>query len=270
MVDFGAAIPAHRRNPRMPSIFRCVFRGFMVAAILSLSVCTVAIGAETRRPNFIVIFTDDQGYGDLSCFGGEHVRTPQIDRLAEEGTRLTSFYVAAPLCSPSRAALMTGCYPRRVGMATGSTFVVLLAGDRKGLHPNEITMAEMLKKAGYATGLFGKWHLGDQPEFLPTRQGFDEYFGIPYSHDIHPFHPRQDRFQFPPLPLLEGEQVIEVEPNADYLTQRVTERAVAFIEKNRERPFFLYLAHPIPHTPLHVSPPYMKDVPPEVKEKLTK
>ena len=117
--------------------------------------------------------------------------------MAAEGARLTSFYVAAPLCTPSRAALMTGCYPKRIDMAYGSDFAVLLAADKKGLNPDEITIAEVLKSAGYKTGMFGKWHLGDQPEFLPTRQGFDEYFGIPYSHDIHPFHPEAETFQVP-------------------------------------------------------------------------
>jgi len=222
------------------------------------------------RPNFIVIFTDDQGYGDLGCFGGKHVHTPRIDQMAKEGSRLTSFYVAAPVCTPSRAALMTGCYPKRIDMATGSNFGVLLAGDPKGLHPNEITIAEVLKGAGYKTGIFGKWHLGDQPEFLPTRQGFDEYFGIPFSHDIHPFHPRQDRFQFPPLALLDQETVIEMDPDADYLTKRLTERAVSFIKRNKDEPFFLYLPHPIPHKPLHVSPPFMKSVEPGIRAQLKK
>lgn len=216
--------------------------------------------AADRPPNFVVIFTDDKGYGDLSCFGGEHVSTPRLDKMASEGMKLTSFYVAAPVCTPSRAALMTGCYPKRVDMATGSNFSVLLAGDTKGLNPDEITIAEVLKSAGYRTGMFGKWHLGDQPAFLPTRQGFGEYFGIPYSHDIHPDHPRQDHFRFPPLPLLDGEKVVEMDPDADYLTKRITERAVAFIEKNKDVPFFLYVPHPIPHRPLHVSPPYMKGV----------
>ncbi|MFV1996311.1 MAG: sulfatase, partial [Verrucomicrobiales bacterium] len=182
-----------------------------------------------------------------------------------EGSRLTSFYVAAPVCTPSRAALMTGSYPKRVNMATGSNFGVLLAGDPKGLNPDEITIAEVLKGAGYQTGIFGKWHLGDQPEFLPTRQGFDEYFGIPFSHDIHPFHPKQDHFQFPALALLDGEEVIEMDPNADYLTERITTKAVDFIERHREEPFFLYVPHPIPHKPLHVSPPFFKDVPEEVR-----
>lgn len=222
-----------------------------------------------RRPNFVVIFTDDQGYGDLSCYGGEHVSTPRIDQMAAEGSRLTSFYVAAPVCTPSRAGLMTGCYPTRIGMAKGSRHGVLLAGDSKGLNPTEITIPEVLKTVGYKTGMFGKWHLGDQPEFLPTRQGFDEFFGIPFSHDIHPFHPRQSHHNFPALPLLDGEKVIEMDPDADFLTKRFTERAVSFIQKNKDEPFFLYLPHPIPHAPLHVSPPFMKGVSAEVVTKLS-
>ena len=222
----------------------------------------------TSKPNFIIIFTDDQGYGDLGCFGGTHVKTPRIDQMAAEGARLTSFYVAAPLCTPSRAALMTGCYPKRVDMATGSNFGTLHAADTKGLNPEEITIAEVLKSAGYKTGMFGKWHLGDQPEFLPTRQGFDEFFGLPYSHDIHPFHPSQESFQFPPLPLLDGDKVIEMDPDANFFTKRFTERAVKFIENNKDKPFFLYVPHPIPHRPLHASPPFMEGIAPEITDKL--
>lgn len=221
-----------------------------------------------EQPNFIIIFTDDQGYSDLSCYGGQHVSTPHIDQMAAAGVKMTNFYVAAPVCTPSRAALMTGCYPNRIDMETGSHFGVLLAGDTKGLNPSEITIAEVLKEAGYKTGIFGKWHLGDQKEFLPTRQGFDEFFGIPYSHDIHPYHPRQDRFKFPPLPLLEGETVIEMDPDARFLTKRFTERAIQFIEKHQEQPFFVYLPHPIPHKPLFVSPKYMESVSSEIKTKL--
>ncbi len=219
------------------------------------------------KPNFVIIFTDDQGYGDLGCFGGNHVSTPNIDQMAQEGARLTSFYVGAPLCTPSRAALMTGCYPKRIGMDVGSSlevklpnvptgklFPVALAGDGKGLNPKELTIAEVAQSAGYKTGMFGKWHLGDQPEFLPTRQGFEEFFGLPYSHDIYPKHPRQNFFQFPPLPLLEGETVIEENPNADYLTRRITERAVSFIREHKDENFFLYVAHPIPHGPIAASP----------------
>tara|TARA_R110002049_G_scaffold4601_5_gene32621 strand:- start:863402 stop:864787 length:1386 start_codon:yes stop_codon:yes gene_type:complete len=233
---------------------------------VSLGLIRSLVAAE--QPNFVVIFTDDQGYGDLSCFGGTHVSTPRIDQMAAEGSRLTSFYVAAPVCTPSRAALMTGCYPKRIDMATGSNFGVLLAGDTKGLNPEEITIAEVLKGVGYKTAIFGKWHLGDQPDFLPTKQGFDEYFGLPFSHDIHPFHPRQQHFQFPSLPLLENETVVEMDPDADFLTKRITERAVDFIERNKDAPFFLYIPHPIPHKPLHVSPPYMSDVAPAIIDKL--
>lgn len=230
---------------------------------------TAVFAASSMPPNIIIIFTDDQGYADLGCFGGTHISTPRLDRMAEEGSRLTSFYVAAPLCTPSRAALMTGCYPKRIDMAVGSNdFPVLLAADAKGLNPDEITIAEVLKEAGYRTGMFGKWHLGDQPEFLPTRQGFDEFFGIPYSHDIHPYHTKQEKYQFPPLPLLDGEKVIELDPDANYLTKRLTERAVKFIEAHKDGPFFLYLPHPIPHRPLHASPEFMQDVPETIKAKL--
>lgn len=241
---------------------------FMALYLLAVLSAFDLLQAEELPPNFVVIFTDDQGYGDLSCFGGEHVDTPNIDRMAAEGSRLTDFYVPAPVCTPSRAGLMTGCYPKRIDMATGSNFGVLLAGDTKGLNPQEVTVAECLKTVGYATGIFGKWHLGDQPQFLPTRQGFDEYFGVPYSHDIHPFHPRQDHFQFPPLPLLDGETVVEEDPDADYLTERMTVHAIRFMDSHKSEPFFLYLPHPIPHMPLHVSPPYMKDAPQEVIERL--
>ncbi|WP_372774757.1 sulfatase [Mangrovibacterium sp.] len=224
------------------------------------------------KPNLVIIFTDDQGYGDLSCFGAEHVFTPNIDKMAEEGARLTSFYVAAPLCTPSRAALMTGCYPRRVSMEPpsslavelpnippGKRFPVCLAADGNGLNPDEITIAEIALSVGYRTGIFGKWHLGDQPEFLPSRQGFEEFFGLPYSHDITPRHPRQEYFQFPPLPLLEMEEVTELDPDANYLTKRITERAVKFIKDHKHESFFLYVPHPIPHGPLAASPEIKKE-----------
>ena len=235
--------------------------------IYTLIVMVTVSLAAADKPNFVIIFTDDQGYGDLSCYGGDHVSTPRIDQMAAEGARLTSFYVAAPVCTPSRAALMTGCYPKRVDMARGSDFAVLLAGDSKGLNPDEITIAEVLKSEGYKTGMFGKWHLGDQPEFLPTRQGFDEFFGIPFSHDIHPFHP-SEKWDFPPLALLDQEKVIEMDPDADFLTKRIPERAVNFIKRNSDGPFFVYLPHPIPHKPLHVSPPFMDGVDPAIIEAL--
>lgn len=224
----------------------------------------LSLSAE-ERPNFIIILTDDQGYGDLGCFGSERALTPRIDQMAAEGAKLTSFYVAAPYCTPSRAALMTGCYARRVGMGGG----VNLSADSKGLNPEEITIAEILRDAGYNTGMFGKWHLGDQPEFLPTRQGFQEFYGLPYSHDIHPLNPKGNR-KFPPLPLLEGEQVIELEPNADFLTRDFTERSVEFIKKHQDEPFFLYIPHPLPHRPVHTTPEYLKNIPENFKEALAK
>ena len=241
--------PPFRQPPRLRLL------AFAIPLLLTILGARVGLCSNPDRPpNFIVIFTDDQGYGELGCFGGSHVQTPRIDRMATEGIRLRSFYAAAPYCTASRAALMTGCYPRRVGLEVGSTFPVLLAADAHGLNPDEITLAEVLKKQGYATGCFGKWHLGDQPQFLPTRQGFDVFYGIPYSHDIHPHHPAQGkRFHFPPLPLLESERVIELDPDADNFTKNITERAVQFVTENKDRPFFVYLPHPIPHLPYHVS-----------------
>ena len=254
---------------------QCLLSLIVIYSLLGLGGSSVA----TDRPNFIIIFTDDQGYADLSCFGGNHVYTPNIDQMAKEGARLTNFYVAAPLCTPSRAALMTGCYPARIDMDVpssievklksvppGRRFPVCLAGDGRGLNPKEVTIAEVAQSAGYKTGMFGKWHLGDQPEFLPTRQGFEEYFGIPYSHDIHPKHKNQKVFKFPPLPLLEGEEVIEMEPNADYLTRRITERAVDFIKRHKDENFFLYVAHPLPHGPLAASPEIKKAYAEQLKE----
>ncbi len=244
----------------------------LLGCLAIINSCNTLKKTEFKKPNLVIIFTDDQGYGDLGCFGGEHVYTPNIDQMAKEGARLTSFYVAAPLCTPSRAALMTGCYPRRVSMEppsslivdapnlpTGKRFPVCLAADANGLNPDEITIAEIAKSVGYRTGIFGKWHLGDQPEFLPTRQGFEEFFGLPYSHDITPKHRRQEYFQFPPLPLLEKEEVIELDPDANYLTRRVTERAVKFIKDHKDENFFLYVPHPIPHGPLAASAEIKKE-----------
>jgi len=250
-------------------------KGIYLLLILYLIVsCTSKVSKEKdniiqKKPNIIVIFTDDQGYQDVGCFGSPTIKTPHLDKMAAEGAKLTSFYVAAPVCTPSRAALMTGSYAQRINMEEGSRHGVLLSADVKGLNPKEITLAEILKSAGYRTGIFGKWHLGDQPEFLPTRQGFDEFFGIPYSHDIHPFHTNNKKYNFPPLPLLEGEKVIEKDPDADYLTQRITNRAVQFIKENKEQPFFLYVPHPIPHRPIHMSPPFMENIPEDIKTILT-
>src|SRR5690606_35639971 len=195
---------------------------------------------------------DDLGYGDLGCYGARRIRTPNIDRLAREGVRFTDFYAAQAVCSASRAALLTGCYPNRIGIAGA-----LDHRARIGLNPEETTIAEVLKPMGYATAIVGKWHLGHHPPFLPTRHGFDEWLGLPYSNDMWPFHPEAPPGTYPPLPLYDGENIVdpEVRPDEqDTLTTRYTERALAFIERHKDEPFFLYFAHSMPHVPLHVSP----------------
>jgi arylsulfatase A len=203
--------------------------------------------ATQRPPNVIIIFTDDQGYQDVGCFGSPNIKTPNLDRLAAEGMRFTDFYVGQPVCSASRAALMTGCYPNRVGILGA-----LGPHSKTGLNSNEVTLAEVLQSRGYATAIYGKWHLGDSPQFLPTRHGFDEYFGLPYSNDMWPNHPTAGT-NYPALPLIQGEQVIQIMPDQTQLTTWYTEHAVRYIEQNKSRPFFLYVAHNMPHVPLHVS-----------------
>jgi arylsulfatase A-like enzyme len=199
--------------------------------------------AATSKPNIVLLFCDNLGYGDVGCFGSKKHRTPHIDQMAAEGVRLTSFYSASGVCTPSRAALMTGCYPRRVGLhKTVPDGAVLRPVSPNGLAPSEVTIAEVLKAQGYVTTCIGKWHLGDQAELLPTRQGFDSFFGIPYSDDMTP----RDGQDWPDLPLMRDEIVIEAPVDRDLLTMRYTEEAVSFMRKNRERPFFLYLPHAMP------------------------
>ena len=228
-------------------------RNFFGSALVAfvLAACAVPRAQEQRPPNFVVIFVDDLGYGDIGPFGSKKNRTPVLDQMAKEGTLLTSFY-AAPVCTPSRAALMTGCYPKRVGLHQGSWHGVLMPGDTNGLHPDEVTIAEVLKTKGYTTACIGKWPLGDQPQFLPTRQGFDEFFGVPYSNDMFPARRSKNR-NFPPLPLMRGEKVLREAADQSLLTGEYTREAVAFIERNKERPFFLYLPHTMVHVPLHAG-----------------
>lgn len=200
------------------------------------------------RPNIVLILCDNLGYGDIGVHGSTLHRTPHIDRLAADGVRLTNFYVSSGVCTPSRASLMTGCYPRRINMHQSDTGgLVLQPVSPKGLNPDEVTIAEVLQSAGYATALIGKWHLGDQPPFLPTRQGFDSYLGVPYSDDMTP----RDGKPWPPLPLLKDETVIESGVERDLLTKRYTEAAVRFIEEHREGPFFLLLSHAMPGSTSH-------------------
>ncbi len=215
----------------------------------------------SRPPNFIVIFCDDMGYADIGPFGAEGYQTPNLDQMAAEGMKFTDFYTGRSFCTPSRAALMTGCIPTRVGI--GGNFG---PQSKTGLSPDEMTIAEVLKPKGYATACFGKWHLGHEPKFLPPNQGFDEYFGLPYSNDMWPFHPNvrhlsmDDRLKrWPHLPLYEGLKIInpQVMPEDQILlTTRLFQRAVKFITDHREEPFFLYLPSPQPHVPLFVSDKY--------------
>ncbi|MCP4889042.1 MAG: sulfatase [Planctomycetaceae bacterium] len=201
-----------------------------------------------RTPNLIVIFVDDMGYGDLGCFGSKVHATPVLDQMAAEGMRLTDFYSSCSVCTPSRASLMTGCYPRRVNMHVDeNNLCVLFPRARKGLSLDEVTVAEVLKTAGYQTMCIGKWHLGDHPTFLPTRHGFDQYFGIPYSNDMGS---RQNKRGNPPLPLLRNETVIEAPVQQATITARYTDEAIQFIRQNQQRPFFLYLPHTAVHLPL--------------------
>ena len=245
---------------------------FGVCAVALVFVCFSAFAASPvrqaqGRPNFIVIFLDDQGYQDLGCFGSPNIKTPNIDRMAAEGMRFTDFYSADSVCTPSRAALMTGCYPKRVG-----GLGVLFPRDHHGLNPSETTIPEMLKKSGYKTAMVGKWHLGHLPQFLPTNQGFDSYFGIPYSNDMtiaadmklakdillregvtteNIWKPKRDW-----VPLMRNEEVIEYPCDQNTLTKRYTEQAVDFIKKSAKEPFFLYLPHSMPHVPLFASPAF--------------
>jgi len=207
--------------------------------------------AAAPKPNFIIIFVDDLGYGDIGCFGSTANRTPAVDAMAREGTKFTSFYVTSGVCSPSRSSLMTGCYPLRVGLHESSKgCFVLVPQDKRGLNPSEITIAEVLKGQGYATACIGKWHLGDQPPFLPRRFGFDYYFGIPFSNDMGSETDQDKKGKLPPLPLMRNETVIEAPVDQRTVTKRYTAEAIAFIEANKDKPFLLYLPHMHVHRPL--------------------
>jgi arylsulfatase A-like enzyme len=219
--------------------------------------------ASTGKPNFIIIFTDDQGYQDVGCFGSPNINTPNLDRMADDGTKFTDFYSAASVCSPSRAALLTGCYPPRVSITK-----VLFPRDNIGLNPDEVTIADILKAQGYATACVGKWHLGHLPQFLPTSNGFDSYFGIPYSNDMDGVKGRnrnldrawQEKDYSPwNVPLMRDEKVIERPADQTTLIERYTQESVRFINENKDRPFFLYLPHTMPHVPLFVSDEFFVD-----------
>ncbi|NLF07563.1 MAG: sulfatase [Pirellulaceae bacterium] len=238
---------------------------FIVFGLLALSINGIAKDkmpehSDSRQPNIVIIFIDDMGYGDIGPFGAEGYETPNLDRMAEEGRVFTDFHAATAVCSASRAALMTGCYPERVSIRGA-----LNPKSNHGIAAAETTLAELCKSKGYATACFGKWHLGHHPKFLPIRHGFDEYFGLPYSNDMWPLHPdavkmspgaAKRKRSFPPLPLIEGEKVVDGEITAEdqaQLTTWYTERAVDFIKRNKKQPFLLYVPHTMVHVPLFVS-----------------
>ncbi|MEM7231132.1 MAG: sulfatase [Planctomycetota bacterium] len=243
----------------------------MRRALLALCVARLCLGGgnadakDEKLPNFVLIFIDDQGYQDIGCFGSPNIRTPRLDRMAKEGMRFTDFYALAPVCSASRAALLTASYPPRVGI-TG----VLFPRAKIGLNPDEITIAERLKPKGYTTAAVGKWHLGHLPQFLPTRQGFDSYFGIPYSNDMDRVKAPgkgvkgldraydEDDSSFWNVPLLENEKIIERPAKQVDLTKRYTDKAIEFVQKSKDKPFFLYLAHTMPHIPLFATSKFKK------------
>jgi len=229
----------------------------LVATLLAFS-CLHSVGQsakplpeDKRKPNMIIVFVDDLGYADIEPFGSKVNRTPELNRMAEEGMRFTDFYVSASICSPSRASLMTGCYPMRVDLHESSFGVfVLCPMDRKGINPSEVTLPEILKSQGYATACIGKWHLGDQEPFLPTRHGFDYYYGIPYSNDMGRNPKMAETDGTPPLPMMRGDVIIESPTDQRTITRRYTEEAVRFIRDHKDEPFFLYLPHTAVHLPL--------------------
>lgn len=203
----------------------------------------------TRNPSIVIFFTDDQGYADVGCYGAKGFKTPHLDDLAEDGMRFTDFYVPATVCTPSRAGLLTGRYPKRANLHRA----VIFPFSNHGLEQQEFTMAEMLKSVGYSTACIGKWHLGHKEEFMPDKHGFDYYFGVPYSNDMDGHYYEKNNFQSPPLPVYRNSEVIAEGPPQKYLTRMFTEEAVNFIKKEKNTPFLLYLPHCMPHTPLHVS-----------------
>jgi len=223
--------------------------------LIIVGLCTHIASSAAQLPNIVIIFTDDQGYADVGVFGAKGFQTPNLDRLASEGRIFRNFHVAQPVCSASRTGLLTGCYPNRLGIHGA-----LGPHSKVGISSNEVTLAQLLKQRGYATAIFGKWHLGDSPQFLPVRHGFDQYFGLPYSNDMWPIQQtatgEKRRNNYPDLPMFEGDKIVipaMTHEDQNHLTTWYTEHAVKFIEENKQHPFFLYLAHNMPHVPLHVS-----------------
>lgn len=228
-----------------------LLRSFTLLCLLLCCIPFAKAEPPAKKPNIVLFFIDDLGYGDLSVTGALGYKTPNLDQMAAEGMRFTNFLAAQAVCSASRAALLTGCYPNRVGVSGAFG-----PQSPNGLHPAEETIAELVKEQGYKTGIFGKWHLGNHHAFFPLQQGFDEFYGVPYSHDMWPLHPWQERAKYPPLHWIDGNtkgNLINDLEDASEITPRITEKAVSFIQRNKKNPFFLYIPHPMPHVPLAAS-----------------
>ncbi len=206
-----------------------------------------SINAQTKKPNIILVYIDDMGYGDIGITGANSYLTPNFNQMQKDGVLFTQFYSPQAVCTASRAGVLTGAYPNRIGFSGA-----LDHNSKMGLNPDEQTIPELLKTKGYKTAAYGKWHLGHLPEFLPRQHGFDEFFGIPYSNDMWPNHPTGKNY-YPPLPLIENETTIQTNPDQSQFNTLFTEKSLSFIEKNKSNPFFIYLAHPMPHVPLFVS-----------------
>lgn len=228
---------------------RTLLRAGLLAGLWTACAASLPAAEPASRPNVVLILADDLGYGDLGCYGAADGATPELDRLAREGTRFTSFCVSQPVCTASRASLMTGCYANRVGLAGALNHT-----SDVGVSADELLLPEIFQRAGYATAIFGKWHLGHRPPFNPLQHGFDEFFGIPYSNDNGPLHPTIRGI--PALPLLEGDRTAATDPDQSQFTRWLTERSVQFIERNAARPFFLYVPHIMPHVPIFASESY--------------
>ncbi len=245
-----------------PQINRRQFIKFLSAGAVSLTLPGCAsfntVSSNGKKPNFVIIFCDDLGYGDLTCYGHPTIRTPHLDKMASEGQKWTNFYVGASVCTPSRAALLTGRLPIRSGMCSDKRRV-LFPDSAGGLPQREVTIAEALKDEGYATACVGKWHLGHLPQYLPTNNGFDSYFGIPYSNDMDRVGGEgrkaflDEKIEYWNVPLMRNEEIIERPANQKTITNRYTEEACKFIRRSKNKPFFLYLAHNLPHVPLFAS-----------------
>lgn len=206
-----------------------------------------SISAQNKKPNIILVYIDDMGYGDIGITGANSYLTPNFNQMQKEGVFFTQYYSPQAVCTASRAGVLTGAYPNRIGFAGALDHT-----SKMGLNPDEQTIPELLRTRGYKTAAYGKWHLGHLPEFLPRKHGFDEFFGIPYSNDMWPNHPTGKNY-YPPLPLIENETTIQTNPDQSQFTTLFTEKSLSFIEKNKSNPFFIYLAHPMPHVPLFVS-----------------